>query len=80
MPIWNSFNHHGSTMNLQLNVASLVIGVFCIAVTNSSSANDDPVADFSLLDVNTTSSTYDQMVSPSDYLESATGWYFGHAT
>lgn len=38
-----------------------------------------PMPDFSLVDQNTTSPTYGQNVSPRDYLEQATGWYFGHA-
>ncbi len=35
---------------------------------------------FSLVDVNTTSSTYNQPVSPGDYAGAVSGWYFGHAT
>jgi len=38
------------------------------------------VADFSRHDVNTTSPTYDTDVSPRDYLQSISAWYFGHAT
>ena len=38
------------------------------------------VPDFALTDVNSTSSTYNQSVSPGDYLEQVSGWYFGHAT
>ena len=40
----------------------------------------EAVADFSLLDVNSTSATYDQGVSPRDYLQQVSAWYFGHAT
>lgn len=36
--------------------------------------------DFALQDVNTTSSTFGQPVSPRDYLQQVSGWYFGHAT
>ncbi len=36
--------------------------------------------DFSLEDVNPTSPTYGQVVSPRDLLETVTGWYFAHAT
>lgn len=39
-----------------------------------------PQPDFSLHDVNPTSSRYGQAVSPRDYLEKVSGWYFGHAT
>lgn len=36
--------------------------------------------DFALLDVNSTSPTYKQPVSPRDYLEQVSGWYFTYAT
>ena len=38
------------------------------------------IPDFSLTDVNKTSSTYNQPVSPRNYLEQVSGWYFGYAT
>ena len=38
------------------------------------------VPDFGLMDVNTTSPTYQQAVSPRDYIGQVTGWYFGHST
>ena len=41
---------------------------------------DGPAPDFALLDVNTTSATYDTSVSPRDYLDKVSAWYFGHAT
>ena len=39
-----------------------------------------PLPDFELIDVNESSSTYDQSVSPRDLLGQVTGWYFGYAT
>ena len=36
--------------------------------------------DFHLQDVNTTSASFDQAVSPRDYLQEVSAWYFGHAT
>jgi hypothetical protein len=36
--------------------------------------------DFSLMDVNATSASYQQQVSPRDYLQQVSAWYFGHAT
>jgi hypothetical protein len=51
--------------------------------------DDDPVAAapvldrapaFSLPDVNPTSASFDQEVSPRDYLQKVSAWYFGHAT
>ena len=35
--------------------------------------------DFSLLDVNSTSTTYDEDVSPRDEVGRVSAWYFGHA-
>ncbi|MBL9023754.1 MAG: hypothetical protein JNL21_16290 [Myxococcales bacterium] len=40
----------------------------------------DLVPDFSLLDVNPASPTANQPVSPRDYLQRVSGWYFGHST
>jgi hypothetical protein len=40
----------------------------------------EPVADFSLIDTNSTSATYGESVSPGDYSGQISGWYFGHAT
>lgn len=40
----------------------------------------DPLPNFSLLDVNPTSATAAQPVSPRDYLQQVSAWYFGHAT
>ncbi len=40
----------------------------------------DPVPDFALLDVNSTSDSYEQMVSPRDHLHQVSAWYFGHST
>ncbi|MBI4700569.1 MAG: hypothetical protein HY744_05300 [Deltaproteobacteria bacterium] len=39
-----------------------------------------PVADFELLDVNAHSKTFGQKVSPRDFLEQVSGWFFGTAT
>lgn len=39
-----------------------------------------PVPDFSLLDVNETSPTHDTRVSPRDYLDQVSAWYFAEAT
>jgi hypothetical protein len=36
--------------------------------------------DFRLPDVNSTSTTHDQQVSPRDYLRKISAWYFGSAT
>ncbi len=38
------------------------------------------VPDFALVDVNPSSATYQQSVSPREYLQKVSAWYFGHAT
>jgi hypothetical protein len=43
-------------------------------------AGGEVVSDFTLMDVNSTSATYAQPVSPRDFLQQVSGWYFGHAT
>jgi hypothetical protein len=41
---------------------------------------EDAAPDFSLFDVNTTSPTAGEQVSPRDHLRKVSAWYFGHAT
>lgn len=36
--------------------------------------------EFALADVNTTSATFEAELSPSQYLDRVSAWYFGHAT
>jgi hypothetical protein len=38
------------------------------------------LVDFSLPDINETSATSGQNISPRDYLGQVSAWYFGHAT
>ena len=39
----------------------------------------EPLPDFALVDVNPTSPTYNQDVSPRDYVQQVSAWYFAHA-
>jgi len=39
-----------------------------------------PAIDFVFTDLNPTSSTHDQTISPRDYINSVTAWYFAGAT
>ena len=39
-----------------------------------------PVPDFALVDVNLNSPSLDRTISPRDYLQQASAWYFGHST
>ncbi len=43
-------------------------------------AGTDAQPDFHLTDVNDTSGSAGTAVSPRDYLEQTSAWYFGHAT
>ena len=54
-------------------------GVFDVAVADVSSPRG-VLPTFSLNDVNATSATFNSAVSPRDYLEKVSGWYFGHST
>ena len=78
-------------MSLRLIAPALAL-CFALAVIpglSGCSGDDDPVnpgpgagqvPNFSLKDVNATSTTFDQAVSPRDHLEKVSAWYFGHAT
>jgi hypothetical protein len=48
------------------------------APTESPAAS--PMPDFAALDVNPNSLRHNEPVSPRDYLETVSAWYFGHAT
>ena len=50
----------------------------CAAPTRT--VPEGEVPDFSLTDVNETSSSYNQAISPRDHLGGVSAWYFGHAT
>jgi hypothetical protein len=51
-----------------------------LLIMGTLAAAQEVAPDFQLLDVNSTSMTFNQLVSPRDYLEQVSGWYFGHAT
>ena len=48
--------------------------------STGSEAGPNALPDFSLVDVNETSPTHTEKVSPRDYLQKVSGWYFTHAT
>lgn len=50
------------------------------ALGDDDSSGENPMPDFSLVDVNPNSLLYNVPVSPRDYLQKVSGWYFGHAT
>lgn len=62
----------------------LAVVVLAVGCSDDDPVNPGPgagqVPDFSLVDVNPTSATADQAVSPRDYLTKVSAWYFGHST
>jgi hypothetical protein len=47
---------------------------------DSVSLSAEAAPDFRLIDVNPNSPRHDQLVSPRDYVQRVSAWYFGHAT
>lgn len=43
-------------------------------------AGANAMPDFTMVDINPASTRYNQSISPRDYLEQVSGWYFGHST
>ena len=67
----------------QLELRQLLHGgelVSAMDAADVAEAEGSQVPDFQLVDVNPNSSTYNQAVSPRDYLGQVSAWYFGHAT
>ena len=67
---------------------SRVAGAFVLALALAMGCSDDDESggltglapDFSILDVNPNSATFDSTISPRDYLGRVSAWYFGHST
>jgi hypothetical protein len=77
------------TMNRDFSVFLVVIMgplIGCSVIPNEPGSaeipnpSDDALPDFSLVDVNANSFSYQETVSPRDYLGQISAWYFGHAT
>ncbi len=64
---------------LWLLLAGLLLPA-CSDDSPTKTETDKRVPDFAIVDVNPTSATLNQAVSPRDYLEKVSAWYFGHAT
>ena len=78
-------------MRRNASIRCLVVAALCVLLACSS--EDEPVApdpvapdtlevvtDFALVDVNPNSSRHTESVSPRDYMNQVSAWYFGHAT
>ncbi len=74
--MWWTVTKHARLWSLPRSCVVVVV----LSAGWSAEASGELVTDFSLIDVNATSSTYGQPVSPRDYLEQISGWYFGNAT
>ena len=61
-------------------LASPIVGLCVLVAASSLASGGEIVPDFTLTDVNPTSPTYDQTVSPRDFLGKVSGYYFGFAT
>lgn len=69
-------------------IRARLLPLFALAVLAAACGDDDPASpgntsampDFAVLDVNPASATGAQIVSPRDYLQKVSAWYFGHAT
>ena len=76
----------GDAMRKNATKRCAVIAALCVVL--ACGGKDDPVVpdpvehapDFALLDVNPNSSRHAESVSPRDYLNQVSVWYFGHAT
>jgi hypothetical protein len=64
---------------------ALVFSTF-VALAGCDSGDDpapggpEQAVDFSLIDQNSTSTTFEDPVSPRDYTGMVSAWYFGHST
>ena len=69
---------------MKIRFTSVLALLLCTACTESGLGTGalptGPVSDFSLIDLNPASFTSGEVVSPRDYLEQVSGWYFAHAT
>ena len=61
----------------------VIVAALCVILACGS---EDPAAplqhapDVALVDVNPNSSRHDESISPRDYMNQVSVWYFGHAT
>lgn len=71
-------NTKGHTESRSFTKSCLVF--FVLFAGTSGAFGGEVMPDFLLIDVNPASPTHDRSVSPRDYLQQTSGWYFGHAT
>lgn len=64
----------------QLMAADVIPTESIVALVDKAEGEVAPMADFSLVDVNPNSTTYNDRVSPRQFIGQMSAWYFGHAT
>ena len=67
------------TIMFRNNVLPFTI-LILLSLAHNVFSEDLLAPDFQLLDVNSTSSTYNLVVSPRDFIGGTSSWYFGSAT
>jgi hypothetical protein len=63
-----------------LPVLALAVLVVACGKDKATDPANQPMPDFQLTDVNTNSPTYSLLVSPRDFENTISAWYFGHST
>ena len=61
-------------------LAVAILSMGCPSTDIPIEPSGDALPDFSLPDVNSNSTRFNQPISPRDYLGEVSAWYFGHAT
>lgn len=72
-----TMSYSGSSIRRHRTSALSFLAVFAVSWQATYAA--EPMPDLSLMDVNPTSATHSQMVSPREFA-GVSGWYFGHST
>lgn len=71
---------NGRRLVMECVEARVCPAVVSPSLSDLAEGESDLVPDFELVDVNPNSETYNQTVSPRDFLGQISAWYFGHAT
>ncbi len=77
---WSNAMRHIPFSLIATSIFSLWATGGCGPTDSVNEPSDQAMPDFTIRDVNPASARYNSDVSPSDYLEKISAWYFGHAT
>jgi hypothetical protein len=67
-------------MNKFTGLSLVVVSAIACSSAEEAPAPTDVFPDFSLVDQNPNSASFEQEISPRDHLGKVSGWYFIHAT